>query len=116
MLHSQVRSKQCRQIQLHEIHIAVDGVSATPAASGVDALFIASITDLGTGNYKITVKDKAQQNMWVQSIVPTTASRVWSVTAADKESVTVQFLNLSGVAADCNFNICMNWHGSVHTF
>lgn len=116
MLHSLSANKQCRQLDLYEVNITVDGTAGTPAASGIDANAIASITDLGTGNYKINFVDKAARAIQTIAIVAATASRVIAQTASDQTSVTVQARNLSGNAADSDFAICMNWHGSKHLF
>lgn len=109
-------AKRCRQIELYEIFISVDGTAATPAASGIDAKAIDSVQDLGTGNYKINFKDKSPQNVVVGGIVNLTAARVGRVTAVDQSSATVQFTDLAGVAADADFSICINWLGTKHLF
>lgn len=110
------RAQQCRQIYLHEVHFAVNGTAVTPVASGLDANFVESVTDLGAGNYKITFIDKAQRSIVPGAIVASTASRVGAVTAVDSESITVQFRDLAGVAADSDFNMSVLWHGSKHLF
>ncbi len=116
MIHSTNAPKKCRQIDLFEAYFSVNGTAGTPAASGLDALAILSVEDLGTGNYKLNFKDKAQRALIVKAIVPATASRVWAVTASDASSVTLQFKNLSGVNSDADFNISVLWHGSKHLF
>lgn len=116
MLKSISRAKQCRQIYLHEVFFAVDGTAGTPAASGLDSKFVSSVVDNGAGDYTINFQDKAQRDMIVSSIMPTTASRVYEVKAVTSSSVRVQFRNLSGVAADADFNIGCLWHGSKHKY
>jgi hypothetical protein len=116
MRHSMQAAKRCRQIEFYEIFIAVNGTAGTPAATGIDAKAVASVQDLGAGNYKITLKDKSPQNVLVGGIVLATAARTGRVTAVDQESVTLQFNNLSGVAADADFNITLGWLGTKHLF
>lgn len=109
-------AKRCRQIEFYEIYLSVNGAATTPEASGIDAKAVASVQDLGAGNYKINLKDKSPQNLEVGGIVSFTASRVGRVTAKDQSSVTVQFENLSGAAADADFSICLQWLGTKHLF
>jgi hypothetical protein len=116
MRHSMQAAKRCRQIEFYEIFIAVNGTATTPTASGIDAKAVASVQDLGAGNFRIVLKDKSPQEVVVGGIVLATAGRVGRVTAKDQESVTLQFTNLSGVAADADFNICIGWLGTKHLF
>jgi hypothetical protein len=109
-------AKRCRQIEFYEVFFSVNGTAGTPAASGIDAKAVSSVQDLGAGNYKINFKDVSPQNLVVSGIVNFTASRVGRVTAQDQSSVTVQFTNLSGVAADADFSICVGWLGTKHVF
>lgn len=109
-------AKRCRQIEFYEVFVSVNGTAGTPAASGIDAKAVASVADLGAGNYRITLKDKSPQNLSVAGIVSLTASRVVQVTAADQSSITVQFRNLSGVAADADFTVAIQWLGTKHLF
>ena len=116
MRHSMQASKRCRQIEFFEIFISVNGTAVTPAASGIDQKAVASVQDLGAGNYKINLKDKSPQAIVPGGIVLATAARIGRVTAADESSITLQFTNLSGVAADADFNICLGWLGTKHLF
>jgi hypothetical protein len=109
-------AKRCRQIEFYEIFISVNGTATTPIASGIDAKAIASVTDLGTGNYRINLVDKSPQNVVVGGIVNLTAARVGRVTAVAQDSVTVQFTNLSAVAADADFTLSIQWLGTKHLF
>ena len=102
--------------QGYEIFISVNGTALTPAASGIDAKAIASVQDLGAGNYKINLKDISPQDIVVGGIVPTTASRIFRVTAIDTSSVTLQFSDLAGAPQDADFSITLNWLGTKHLF
>jgi len=110
------RNKQSRQIYLHEVFFAVNGTAGTPAASGLDSNFIESVTDHSAGNYTITFKDKAQRSIIPYAVVCTTASRVCEVVSVSANTIRLQFRNLSGVAADADFNCSVGWHGSQHLF
>ncbi len=116
MISSLSDSKKCRQISLFEVHLLVNGTAGTPAVTGIDATAALSVTDLGTGNYKINLKDKAQRALILESLVLFTASRVYEVTASDVSSVTLQFRNLSGTAADADFGCVLGWHGNSNLF
>ena len=109
-------AKRCRQIEFYEIFISVNGTAVTPAASGIDAKAVASVEDLGAGNYKINLNNKSPQYVVVAGIVNLTADVVGRVTAVDQESVTVQFEDLASAAADADFNICIGWLGTKHLF
>jgi hypothetical protein len=109
-------AKRCRQIEFYEIFVAVNGTATTPVASGIDSRAIASVTDLGTGNYRINLKDKSPQALEVGGIVLSTASRIGRVTAKTESSVTLQFSNLSGAAADADFSLTIQWLGTKHRF
>lgn len=109
-------AKRCRQIEFYEIFVSVNGTAVTPAASGIDAKAILSVTDLGAGNYRITLKDKSPQNLEVGGIVLSTASRVGRVTAKTQDSVTLQFSDLAGAAADADFSLSIQWLGTKHLF
>jgi hypothetical protein len=116
MRKSKSMNKQCRQIYLHEVFFAVNGTAGTPVASGLDAGFVESVVDNGAGDYTINFVDKAQRSIVPGAVVPTTASRVFEVKAVTVSSIRLQFRNLSGVAADADFNISALWHGSKHLF
>lgn len=109
-------AKRCRQIEFYEVFITVNGTAVTPAASGIDARAIASVQDLGAGNYKINLKDISPQELHVGGIVSFTAERVGTVSAKDQSSITLEFTDLAGTAADADFGVTIQWLGTKHLF
>lgn len=107
MLSSMNRSLKSRQIGLVQTYHLISGTAGTPADTGIDKAFVLSITDLGTGSYKITFKQSARQNLHVLSLVPVTENVVLSIAAVDKESVTIKAESDAGVAADADFYISL---------
>jgi hypothetical protein len=105
MLYSLLRSPKCRQIGQIELNLSIDGVAATPVASGPDAAFVESIADGGTGIYTITFKEPAKSNLHVSAITSITARAGFHVAAVTKSSVTIHVLNDANVAIDAQFNL-----------
>lgn len=105
MILSLKRSLQCRQVGQVQFNLSVDGASVTPAASGPDAAFVDSITDLGAGNYTITIKEAAKLALFVSGLVAITPDVIGCVTATTVNSVTVQFNNAAGAATDADFMV-----------
>jgi hypothetical protein len=108
--------KRCRQIEFYEIFLAINGTATTPVAGGIDKMAVASVQDIGAGNYKINLKDISPQNLVVNGIVSATAGVIGRVTAVDQSSVTLQFNNLAGAATDADFSISIGWLGTKHLF
>lgn len=104
------RTLKSRQVGLVKTYHLISGTAGTPADSGLDAAYVSSVQDLGTGSYKITVIEPSRLNLVVDSIVPVTAARIISVAAVDKDSVTIAVRTDAGVAADADFYI-----GLVHS-
>ena len=105
MLYSLTRSLKCRQVGQVQMNISVNGTAATPVASGPDAAFIQSITDGGAGLYTINLKEPAKIAPFVSGIVALTADVIPHVVAVTTSSITVQFNDAAGAAADADFNI-----------
>lgn len=110
MLYSQRMPLKTRQFDVTFLFISVDGTAATPVASGPDAKFVKTVTDLGAGNYKIDLKDKAQRNLHTVGHEVFTDGLYMRVTAVDQSSVTVLIKTFAGVATDGSFNICLAYH------
>lgn len=110
MLFSQRQPLKIRQNNMTLLFIAVNGVLATPVADGKDAKFVKSVQDLGTGNYKITLKDKARLALLPVGHEVFTDGIYLRVTAVDTESVTVICKTFAGVATDASFNLCLAYH------
>lgn len=102
MLNSLKRNKQVRQIGQVELNISVDGTALTPSASGPDSAFVDSVTDHGSGDYTITLKEPSKMNLHVSSIVASTADVTAKVHAVDKDSVRVQFKSVGAAPAATN--------------
>ncbi len=102
MILSLLRSLKVRQIGQIQMHVGVNGTATTPVASGPDAAFVSAVDKLGTGQYKITFKDKAKSNIVVSSIVAATNARICKAHASDTESVTIYTFSDAGVAADAD--------------
>jgi hypothetical protein len=105
MLYSLLRSSKCRQIGQIELNLSVDGVSATPVVSGPDAAFVSSISDDATGQWTITFKESAKQNIHVASIVAITDRAVFHINAVSKNSVSIHARNDAGLAIDAQFTL-----------
>jgi hypothetical protein len=116
MILSLLRSLKVRQIGQIQMHVALNGTATTPVASGPDAAFVTSIDKLGTGQYKITLKDKAKSNLLVSSVASATASRIAKVHAVDTESATIYTFNDAGVAADADIIVQIQFFDQLSYF
>ena len=109
MLFSLLRSPKCRQVGQIELNISIDGTATTPAASGPDAAFIQSVVKNSTGNYTITLKEPAKQNLHISSIVSMTAdaSSIALATLTPKLSFSIVSKSVAGspVAKDIDFSV-----------
>lgn len=102
------RSIKSSQPKVRELTFLVDGTLATPAASELDASEVASISDLGAGNYTIIFKNPLQSSSmkWlVAGIVLVTAAVIVNVTAVADDRVTVEVFDAATglVATDAAF-------------
>lgn len=116
MLRSISRALLCRQIYAHRIHVGVTGASGTPVAAGMDTSFIDSITDNGTGDYTINLKDKAQRDVLIAGIHCSTDGLYARVSAVTENSIRVLLKTFAGVATDGDVTIDAIWHGSKHLY
>lgn len=118
MLYSLLRGLKVRQVGQISLNLTVNGTATTPVASGPDAAFVTSVQDLGTGNYKITLKEAAKLNLHISSILLLTADSTIIVTAVDKDSVTVQAKSVaaSPAAKDADFNIQIQYFDQLSYF
>lgn len=107
MLYSLLRSPKCRQVGQIELNISVNGTATTPVASGPDAAFVSSITDNGTGDYTITLKESAKINLHVAALVLSTADSTIIPFAVTKNTVQVKAKSVaaSPAAKDVDFSI-----------
>lgn len=111
------RTPAVSQIDLNLYSISVNGAATTPVAAGLDATLVQSITDSGTGDYIVVLKDsaKAQQALIPVSIVSQTAGVWFSVTATTSTTLTIKAEDASG-AADGAFVLWFAWPGSPTSY
>ena len=96
-----------RQIDVTQVSVLVTGTAVTPAATGMDAKFIGSVTDNGTGDYTIAVAagQKAQADLVPVGIVSVTPGVTAAVTAVSEDSLTVECLNNTGAPIDADIYV-----------
>ena len=99
------RSISSEQLHLRMLNVSIDGTVATPIASSFDQHQIASIIDLGAGNYTIIFASPFERDCLPQGHMMLAADRAMHVTAVAFDRVTVQCSDLAGVAADAAFNL-----------
>jgi hypothetical protein len=104
------RNKKSRQKNLTEVNVGVN--STTGAAVGLDKAFVKSVEKLGVGSWLITLKEGAFQDLF-PTFLNLAADGVGSVVAVTKDSITVETLDLSGVADDIDFTLGLVWHYNV---
>lgn len=109
-------AKLCRQIQSVELNIKVDGTAGTPSASGMDAAIVESVTDVGTGNYIVKIKDKSHQNLVVNGVVPMTAGVIPQIVSESQDEIELQFVDSAGAPIDSDFGLSFLWLGTKHLF
>lgn len=109
---SKSRPLKSRQVELHQLFVAVDGTLATPVPAGKDKAFVKSITDNGTGDYTITFKAVAQQNIVPVAVLPVTPGLVHNVVAVTKDSIRITFFDCTDgtTPVDASFNLSCLWH------
>jgi hypothetical protein len=107
MINSLKRALKCRQVGQTQMNIAVSGTATTPVASGPDAFFIESITDVGTGSWIINFKEAAKIAPFVTGIVSLTADTTYYVTAVTTTSIALsaKSVGTTPAAKDADFNI-----------
>lgn len=112
MLASMKRALKSRQIGLVQTFHLVSGTAATPADSGLDKMYVASVQDLGVGSYKLTFKDSSRLNIAIAGLISVTPNVFLSIAAVDKVSVTIAAKNAAGTATDADFYMsCV--HGTL---
>jgi hypothetical protein len=111
MINSLKRNIQCRQVGQVQLNLSINGTAATPVASGPDAAFVASVEDLGTGNYKINFKEVSKIAPFCSGLVSLTADATIQVVASTVDSITVLAKSVasSPAAKDVDFNIQLQW-------
>lgn len=107
-----------RQLRMKELYIGVNDNSGTPEPFGLDASQIVSITDNGTGDYTINLKDpNAYSPVFIVSVTPITADRMIQQESSTNGSITVQcFERSSGNAADTSFYLTLGVHENNYVF
>lgn len=110
------RQKQCRQIDLVDLHFTIDATSGTPVVGGLDAAFITSITDLGAGSYKVNFCDIAQRNIIPVSVQSETDGLYCRTAAVDKQSITIAQKTFAGVATDGKVTVHCMYHEAKYIY
>jgi hypothetical protein len=109
------RSLQTRQIYLKAFIFGVAG-GVSPTITGLDKAAIKSIVRNGTGDYTITVKEIAQDNLSIMGVHCATDGLYARVSAVSKSTVRVLIKTFAGVATDGDVNLTVGWHGSKYQF
>lgn len=112
-MYSMKRGLKCRQPGMVELCFSISGTAGTPAASGQDAMFVESVVDNGTGDYTITLKQKALLDLVVKGLVSFTARANLRVSAVDEQTITVVSLRDDNTALDADFSLCLNFASQV---
>lgn len=85
--------------------LQINGSSGTPVIAGFDQFQVSSVTDLGVGNYTVTLNNAFERSLQVVGIAPITAQTAVEVTAVTSSSFTVQCRDLAGVAKDADISL-----------
>lgn len=103
---AQKRSLQARQLKSLDLCISFDGSIATPVATGPDARFVSSITDLGVGQYVVILTQTFEQNLFPAGICCEGDARAEVVSVA-ADRITFDVTDAAGAAADavCYVNL-----------
>jgi hypothetical protein len=102
------RAKLCRQKNLTEIQIDIDG-SLTPSVSGLDARFVESIDYVSAGRYTVNFKDVGQSDIVPVSIMPALGTFIGRSVAVTPSSITIEMIEIAtGLPdeADCKL-VCL---------
>jgi len=114
MIRSFWRQRKVRQNQLVEFQLELDA-SAT-AVGGIDKAFVQSVEKLGTGLFKVTLKDIAFHNIQPTFLQPLEADVVGYVAAVDKQSITVATTDLSASPIDADVSFGALFHYDVRLY
>lgn len=104
-LNSFWRQKKCRQTELTEVQITVNGT--TLAVSGIDKAFVESVSALGVGEYLITFKEIAQYNLHPTYL--NVSNGVGHVSAVTGQTMVVETEDLAGDPDDLDFSLGLVW-------
>jgi hypothetical protein len=97
------RTLKSRQIGLVQTYHLIDGTAGAPADSGLDKAYVASVVDNGVGSWTINFIEPARLDVVAAGLASLTAGATLSVSAVDKESITVSALSDAGAAMDADF-------------
>lgn len=101
------RSIKTAQVGLRALNFIIDGVTATPVASGFDVFQIASVIDSGNGLYTIIFTNPFERVCQLAGFGILTADRTLVVTAVAFDRITVQCTTLADVDTDSVFSLCV---------
>jgi hypothetical protein len=108
MMRSFWRQKKVRQNQLVEFQLELD--ASTTAVGGIDKAFVKSVTKLGTGVFKIVLKDIGFHNIQPTFLNVLPKDIVGHVAAVDKESITIATVDLAADPIDANVSFGALFH------
>jgi uncharacterized secreted protein with C-terminal beta-propeller domain len=105
------RSIKTSQIGLRQMHISLTATATTPVAAGPDKFEVASITDLGVGNFLVILRNPAANSKDI-FVLGTSgpADTAVAVTAVAYDRVTVQVTDLANIAKDEDFSMALAVH------
>lgn len=112
MLHSLLRSLKVRQVGQIQMHLGV----ASDAIQGPDKAFVQSIVKNGTGDWTITLKEKAKLPLHISGLVSATPKIILSVAVVGLDSIQIKAHNDAGVAANADFNIQIQYFDQLSYF
>jgi len=98
------RSITTAQVSLRTLVVKVASTATVPVAESFDRFGIASITDLGVGNFTVIFKAPFERDCLPVGGLVFGAGAV-EVTAVAYDRVTVQVSDLAGAAADLDFSL-----------
>ena len=99
------RGIKSQQVNLREINLQINGLLATPTATGFDEFGVSEVIDGGTGLITIVLnRPFLRSDVMVKSISMITADATASVVATAADRVTIQAM-VAGVDADADYFI-----------
>lgn len=99
------RQRKVRQNELTEVQIGVD--ASAVEATGIDKNFVQSVEALGTGQFLITLKERAFYDLHPHYL--NVDGGIGTVDAVTGQTVTVSTTDYAGVAADLDFSLGLIW-------
>ena len=112
MLHSLLRSPKVRQIGQIAIHLGL----ASDAAAGPDKAIVKAVTKIGTGEWKIELKEKAKAPLHVSALVSATEGAILHADSVGLDFVVIKAVDAAGSAMDADFNVQIQFFDQLSYF